>query len=398
MDGSDASMQFAPHEFSEVYNGPPDQRVGARHAVYPALSHDEVERFNFLTQMNRHLATRVAPMVEATWNARIEPGFEAEHGRKPADRNEARKALLGDPVFQTWSALRRMTMEQRQEAGRWAAIRQSETLAATVATLASKERLTLDPSVAVPRYVTAVDHHCMPGSYHSELFPGDVSGPASYDSGLHVTVGGRGGPYNDGIGQALAQWVKETYPNFKPWRILDLGTTTGHNLLPMARAFPEADVIGVDVGVPVLRYGSARAEALGVNNVRFQQADATDLSRFEDDSVDLVMTTMFLHELSRTAMDAIFAEAHRVLSPGGLIINMEQPGYAGMTPFEQAMRDWDAHYNNEPFWTTLHSLDLDKHFVGAGFDRAKLVKKTFTTPAEPGGQAKLSMVFVGAVK
>ena len=398
MDGSDAPTQFAPQSLAEVYDGPPDQRVGARHGVYPDLSHDEVERFNFLAQMNSHLATRVAPMVETTWNARIEPRFEAERGRKPKDRTEARRALMADPVFQTWSALRRMTMEQRQEAGRWAAIRQSETLAAKAAALSGPGRLTLDSSVALPRYVTAVDHHCMPGSYHAELFPGDVSGPASYDSGIHVTVGGRGGPYNDGIGRTMADWIGETYPDFKPRRILDLGTTTGHNLMPMARAFPDAEVIGLDVGVPVLRYGSARAEALGIDNVRFEQADATDLSRFEDGSVDLVMTTMFLHELSLPAMTAIFAEAHRVLAPGGLMLNMEQPAYAGMPPFEQAIRDWDAHFNNEPFWTTLHGLDLDDYFAEAGFGRDRLVKKVFTVPNASKDGEKISMVFVGAAK
>src|SRR5881392_268112 len=119
MDGSDSSTNIAQQSAEEVYDGPPDQRSGARHAIYPALSHDEVERFNFQAQMNRHLSTRVAPMVESTWNARVEPRFEAENGRKPKDRTEARRALLADPVFQTWSALRRMTMEQRQEAGRW---------------------------------------------------------------------------------------------------------------------------------------------------------------------------------------------------------------------------------------------------------------------------------------
>jgi ubiquinone/menaquinone biosynthesis C-methylase UbiE len=110
------------------------------------------------------------------------------------------------------------------------------------------------------------------------------------------------------------------------------------------------------------------------------------------------MTTMFLHELSLTSMDAIFREAQRVLAPGGLMLNMEQPAYAGMPPFEQAIRDWDAHYNNEPFWTTLHSLNLDDHFVDAGFERGNLVKKVFTTPAGPGGQEKISMVFVGAAR
>lgn len=397
MDGSEAPRSFA-ESAAQAYDGPPDHRLGVRHAVYPELTQDEVERFNFLAQMHHHLQRKVVPLVESTYEARVAPKFEAEHGRKPNDRQEVRKALLADPVFQTWSALKRMTMEQRQQAGRWTAIRQAEELTAKAESLIRQGQLTLDPSVKLPRYVAAVDHHCMPGSYHTELFPGDVSGPANYDCGIHVTVGGKGGPYNDGIGTQLATWVRETFPEFKPRRILDMGTTTGHNLLPVARAFPEADVVGVDVAAPVLRYAAARASALGVDNVRFLQANATDLKAFEDGSFDLVMSTMFLHELSLASMDGIFREAHRLLSPGGLFVNMEQPAYKGMPPFEQAMRDWDAHFNNEPYWTTLHGLDLDEHFTAAGFSREDLVYKAFPSPPGAGKGRTLGMVFVGALK
>ncbi len=398
MDGSGAAAMISEQGSTAAYDGPPDHRIGARHAVYPDLTHDEIERFNFLAQVNRHLTTRVLPMVETTWETRIEPRFEAEHGRKPADRSEARKALLADPVFQTWSALKRMTMEQRQQAGRWASIRQAESLAAKAESLLRQGQLSLDPTLPIPRYVSAVDHHCMPGSYHAELFPGDVSGPANYDSGIHVTVGGRGGAYNDGIGSNMAEWIKQNLPDLKPRRILDLGVTTGHNLLPVAQAFPDAEVIGVDVGAPVLRYAAARASALGVDNVRFIQADATNLAQFDDDGFDLVMTTMFLHELSLASMDAIFRESYRLLAPGGLMLNMEQPAYEGMSVFEQTMRDWDAFYNNEPYWTTLHGLNLDDHFAAAGFDREKLVYAPFMAPPGASKYRKIGQVFVGARK
>ncbi len=398
MDGSQSAAPITDEGVAVVYDGPPDHRAGLRHAVYPHLSHDETERFNYLAQVNHHLTERVAPGVEAAWKARIEPRFEAEHGRKPASRQEARKALLADPVFQTWSALKRMTMEQRQEAGRWAAVRQAETLAAGAAALARQGQLALDPALPIPRYVSAVDHHCMPGSYHGELFPGDVSGAASYDSGIHVTVRGRGGALNDGIGRSLADWIKQSFPEFKPRRILDLGVTTGHNLLPVAIAYPDAEVVGVDVAAPVLRYGAARASALGVDNVRFVQADASKLDQFESGAFDLVMSTMFLHELSLGALDDIFAESHRLLAEGGLMLNMEQPAYKDMPVFEQTMRDWDALYNNEPFWTTLHDLELDDHFVAAGFARERLVHVNFEDPQGAVGGGKISMVFVGARK
>jgi ubiquinone/menaquinone biosynthesis C-methylase UbiE len=360
---------------TQAYDGLPDFRVIGRHALFPQTTHDEVARINFLAQLNRHLATQVAPFVRTAWEARAEPAARAEAGRPARDRHEVRKALLHDPMFTAWSALRRMTMEQRQQAGRWIALRQAEALSEKAQAAAKDDpRLTLDPDLPMPRYVTAVDHHCMAGSYHTEHFQGDVSAAANYDVGLFITTGGLLGRWSDGGGRAVVDWVKQNRPDFAPRRILDIGATLGHNVLPIAAAFPKAEVIAVDLGAPMLRYGLARAKSLGLDNVRFVQADATNLSMFEDQSFDWIQTTMFLHELSLSSMQAIFAESHRLLKLGGVVLHVEQPQYTPDMPlFEQAMRDWDAFYNNEPFWSTLHEIDLDRCFTDAGFDCAKLI-------------------------
>lgn len=356
------------------YDGPPDYRLVGRHGMFAETSHDETERFNFLAHMNRHLASTVLPGVQTAFEHRAKPRFEAEHGPFKS-RHEVRKAMLSDPAFQMWSALRRATMEQRQQAGRWVTLRQADALNARAAELTEgDDRLELSPGFDVPRYLTAVDHHCMPGSYHTELEPGDVTGAANYDIGLFATTGGALGRFNDGGGQAVAAWVKENLPDFKPKRILDLGCGLGHNVLPIAQAFPDAEVIGVDAGAPMLRYGLARAKALGIDNVRFIQADAEDLSRFEDESFDWVQTTMFLHETSKTAMSRIFAESARLLRPGGVVLHVEQPQYTEDMPlYEQMIRDWDAFYNNEPFWTTMHEIDLDDLMIKAGFKAGGMI-------------------------
>jgi len=117
---------------AETYAGPPDYRVVGRHGVFPETSHDEIARFNFLAHMNRHLSTKVMPALKTVWERRAGPAFEARQGRAPKDRHEVRKALLDDPYYQAWSALRRATMEQRQQAGRWIALRQAEPLSAKV--------------------------------------------------------------------------------------------------------------------------------------------------------------------------------------------------------------------------------------------------------------------------
>ena len=130
----------------EDYDGPPDFRVVGRHGVFPEMDHDAVERLNYLAQMNRHLAARVVPGVKNAYEARVAPAFARANGRPLADRHEARRALIGDPAFATWSALRRLTMEQRQQAGRWTALLQAEQLAAKTSALTDGDpRLLLDP-------------------------------------------------------------------------------------------------------------------------------------------------------------------------------------------------------------------------------------------------------------
>ncbi len=358
-----------------AYDGPPDYRAVGRHGMFPDISHDEAARFNFLAHLNRHLATQLMPGVAEAFEAHVSPAFRQAEGRAFADRHEVRKALLGDPAFQWWSALRRATMESRQQAGRWVSLRQADALAAAAAAATDGDpRLRLDPTLAPPRPVAAIDHHCMPGSYHTELKRGDVSGAANYDIGLFATTGGALGAYNDGGGQAVIAWTRRNMPDLAPKRILDLGAGLGHNVLPIAAAFPSAEVVAVDVGAPMLRYGLARAKSLGLENITFVQGDAADLKDFPDGGFDWIQSTMFLHETSYQSLKAIFRETERLLAPGGIVLHVEQPQYTDAMPlFEQAMRDWDAFYNNEPFWTKLHAVDLDGWMVEAGFPAESLI-------------------------
>lgn len=356
------------------YDGPPDYRQVGRHAVFPVTSHDQTERYNFLAHLNRHLATRVMPGVETAYHRQVAPAFARENGREPRDRHEVRKSLVDNPIYRTWSALRRNSMEMRQQAGLSVVLPQLGALLAKARASVAEERLKLDPALPMPNYLTAVDHHCMPGSYHGERCADDLSGAANYDSGMFVTTAGMLGRYTDGGGRGVVRHLERYFPEFRPRRILDIGCGLGHNVLPIAAAFPEACVVAVDVAAPMLRFGAARAAALGIDNVEFVQADATDLAGYDDGTFDWIQSTMFLHETSVQALRRIMSESRRLIAPGGLVIHLEQPRYdADMSPFEQAMRDWDAFNNNEPFWTKLHEIDLDALMEDAGFERGELI-------------------------
>ena len=338
-----------------------------RHALLPVASHDEAARFGVIANLNAFLAQRVAPTVQSAFEGRGKQGFRVRHGKDPVDRHDVAEAMGRDPAYRAWSALRRNTMEMRQQAGRSLVLRQARELMERARALnAGTSRLRLDPELEAPRYVASIDAHLMPGGYLGEQFTGDVSNAASYDAGFFATVGGSGGPLNDAAGRALVAWLRAEHPQFEPRRIVDLGAGLGHNTLPLRAAFPDAEVIAIDVSAPMLRYGHARARSLGVDDVDFWQQDATRTSLVAS-SCDLVFSTMVLHETSQEALPRLFAEAKRLLRPAGLTIHLEQPPYRGMPAFEQFMRDWDGRYNNEPFWTALHETSLPDLLARTGF-------------------------------
>ena len=353
---------------------PPSYSEVGEHGVFPQTVHDERARFNFLANLNGYLAGQVLPGVATAYEQRASQRFADEAGHLPRTRQDVRRCMERDPYYQTWSSIRRNTMEMRQQAGRSVVLRQIDDINARVRALNDQDpNLQLDPTVEVPPYVAAVDIHCMPGCYYSEIEPGDVSVGANYDCGLFVTTGGMLGRYNDGGGQALANWLREERDQgFAPQRILDMGCTVGHNIVPIGQAFPDTEIIAVDVAAPVLRYAHARAKSLGVDNILFRQANAEALD-YADGSFDLIITCMFLHETSAKALPRIFAETKRLLAPGGRVVHIEQPQYHEDMPiFEQFMRDWDTRNNNEPFWGAMHDMDLFEQMVNAGFERENI--------------------------
>jgi ubiquinone/menaquinone biosynthesis C-methylase UbiE len=350
------------------YQLPPVWTKLKKHDVFPDFTHDERARYNFLANLNRFVSTVIAPGNKMAYEQRVEPAFKKEHGRTFNDRFEVGEAMQQDPVYQMWAALRRCTMEMRQQNGRATVLRQAAMLAQkTAAQLKNNNNLQLKENFKVPPYLTHVDNHLMPGSYHTEYFKGDVANAANYDSGLFVTSGGMLGSLTDGGGQAIATWVKEKYPDFHPKKILDIGCGLGHNTLPIAQLFPNAEVIAIDAGAPMLRYGAARANALGIKNVKFIQADAASMNEFKDGEFDWVQTTMFLHETGGKSIHNIFKEIGRVTKQGGINLHIEQPQYTPqMSMYEQFMRDWDAYYNAEPYWGHMHDLQPEDLMAESG--------------------------------
>jgi len=101
-------------------------------------------------------------------------------------------------------------------------------------------------------------------------------------------------------------------------KILDVCTGSGDMAIMMARAYPDASVIGVDVSEKMLEI--ARKRAQGIGNVQFRTADAMRLP-FEKGYFDRVLISFGLRNLDD--LRAGLSEMKRVTRPGGFVSNLD---------------------------------------------------------------------------
>ena len=341
----------------------------AWHSALPRPTIDEEARQEFAKSLKGFIQQGLLPGLGPVYQTRAARRFEKEAGRPPQDRHDIRKAMVPDLYFQHYAATNRISQELLWESVIDTIDRDIAAVRAQVdaASAGNAGKLVLDPDFTVPRYVSALDIHCMPGGYAGEVGETDVDLGVLYDRGVYLYAMGYTGPHNDDMGRSVCNYIRRHLPDFKPQRILDMGCTVGHSTLPYKELFPEAELWGIDVAAPQLRYAHARAGALGLD-VNFAQMSA-EKTTFEDESFDLVVSHIMLHETSGKAMPRIFEECYRVLKPGGLMIHADLPPFDLMDPFTQFILDNETYYNNEPFWGAMRELDQVELAVAAGFSR-----------------------------
>jgi len=364
--------------------------AGLQHSLALRKDLDQRARERFTSSMRAWVLTDLAGQMQADYEKASQD--TGQHHRS----GEAVHQFLKDrDLFKWYSSLRCATQELV-----WQSI-----LTAIAADPESVERinspteashggsLTLDATVQLPAYSEAMDVHLMPGNYQGS---GDAEAGVVYDNGLEVFSFGVMGKNLDDIGHSMANYTRLKWPALNPELIVDVGCTIGHNTLPWKQAFPDAEVHGLDIASSCLKYGHARAEAFGVP-IHFRQAGC-DALPYEDDSVDIVFSSMFLHELPTHLIKAFFKEAHRILKPGGVLINMELPPNDALGAYDAFYLDWDCFYNNEPFYKEFRDLSYTGLCIYAGFAaddffQATMPRFTYVSEAEFAAASRADVAF-----
>jgi SAM-dependent methyltransferase len=116
-------------------------------------------------------------------------------------------------------------------------------------------------------------------------------------------------------------------------RVLEIGCASGHNLLPLAQAYPQAQFVGVDFSEPAIQLAREAATAAKLNNISFV---AKDLRAFDpgEDRFDYVIAHGVFSWVDQQTQTALLDLCQKALAPSGVacISYNVLPGWALRQP------------------------------------------------------------------
>lgn len=341
--------------------------------------HDEHARQRFVGALKSFANGALEQKLAAHYESALLPDYARTHGRAPQGRDEARPLFEADPLYQLWGSMVYASQGLMWETVGETCERIGPAFEARAAELGAKPRgsLQLDPNLKLPEPIAGAEIHRQPGGYFESRHPQDLHAALIYFGTIELYRAAKGLSANapvgePGIGRFIAQVVRKRYPNLKPRRILDLGCGPGTETIALKEAFPDAEVHGVDLSAPFVSFAHAWAEERGVA-MHFKQADA-QRTGYPEAHFDLIVSHILFHETWHDVAPAIFAEARRLLAPGGVFLNADVPYQPSRMPIpKQVTNDWQVRNNGEPFWTGFADTDVAAVLERAGFARAAVV-------------------------
>ncbi len=204
--------------------------------------------------------------------------------------------------------------------------------------------LELNPGIE-PEY-TKHEIHMQPGGYTGDPFAGHM-----YHYGTNNFYMGRN--HQDQVHYRLAEAVPVPADG-KVRRILDAGCSCGQRVVALKQRFPDAEVWGLDIGAPMVRYAHMRAVDMGAD-VNFRHALAEETG-FPNGYFDIVTSYILHHEVPEKATYNIIHESARLVRPGGIYFPVDSRtsptnSYAAEQTAYGRVSLWQSYRWNHERWT-----------------------------------------------
>jgi len=273
--------------------------------------------------------------------------------------------LLGIPIIHDimFGVYRKQIVEKSEKMGLpWKAFMEEQWEA--LPDLQKKAKEISDPQVTIPEYYYAPIHAykdgnlCWESAMEEDLWSKLMIAPL-YDGAL------------DGDVQMRSKWLSITSRAIKsnPKAATDLGCGTGLSMYMLDSKWPSIEkVTGVDLSTYKLAIAQAKkAEMSESKSSKYDLYHApAEASPVESSSQDLVSLCLVAHESPVWVSKNIFAEAFRILKPGGsfTMLDLDKENLENLleNPFVAAI-----YKRTEPYFPEFLQLDPKKDLEEAGF-------------------------------
>lgn len=202
------------------------------------------------------------------------------------------------------------------------------------------------PNLVYPQYYSSQNFHGIERGY---LNPGAA---VTYDPVTQYALP----PNETWVRQGLIDAIAPALPA----RILDLGCGTGSTTLMLKQAFPEAEVIGLDLSPYMLVMADYKAQQARLN-IHWVHGNA-EATAYADASFDLVTASLLLHETPPVVSQSILQECFRLLIPGGQVVILDGN--------QKILRhtEWLTDIFEEPYIKAYAAESVDSWMGAAGFE------------------------------
>ena len=208
---------------------------------------------------------------------------------------------------------------------------------------AQSDRLA-NPTLIHPEYYTSGNFHGIEGGYLT------IGAAVSYDPITQYALP----PNETWVRKALVDAVQ-----VRPRRILDLGCGTGSMTIMLKQAFPQAEIIGIDLSPYMLACAEAKAKTARLN-IQWQHNNA-EKTGFPDTSFDLVTMALLFHETPPQVSRGILKEIFRLLKVGGQVVMLD----GNQKTLRQT--EWLTEIFEEPYIKSYAKGNIDAWLGAAGF-------------------------------
>jgi 2-polyprenyl-3-methyl-5-hydroxy-6-metoxy-1,4-benzoquinol methylase len=149
-------------------------------------------------------------------------------------------------------------------------------------------------------------------------------------------------------------------------RIFEIGTSSAHYTMQLAKTYPQAEIWGCDLSMRMLEQAQRVANEHGWH-WRLLQVAGEDTG-LEAASFDLVTSYIVMHETSRPRSRArSCARRSGMLRPGGDVLFTDVTRYDALDRVGEFWAEYQAVNGGEPFWREAARLDLGAAAREAGF-------------------------------